>query len=79
MPSVRRNARTWTVLADFVGFSVEHRVEYLGRLLRDEPVESGPDMDVILKVRKIWTLSHSSNRSSEVDELELEKLDLDSS
>ena len=31
--------------------------------------------DVILKVRKIWTLSHSSNRSSEVDELELEKLD----
>lgn len=44
MPSVRRNARTWTVLADFVGFGVEHRVEYLGRLLRDEPVESGPDM-----------------------------------
>ena len=31
------------------------------------------------KCVKIWTLSHSGNRSSEVDELELEKLDLDSS
>lgn len=31
------------------------------------------------KCVRIWTLSHSSNRSSEVDELELEKLDLDSS
>lgn len=31
------------------------------------------------KYVRIWTLSHSSNRSSEVDELELEELDLDSS
>lgn len=31
------------------------------------------------KCVRIRTLSHSSNRSSEVDELELEKLDLDSS
>lgn len=30
------------VLADLVGFGVEHRVEYLGHLLRDEPVEPDP-------------------------------------
>lgn len=40
-PSIRRNARIWTP-RDLVGLRVEHRVEYLGDRLCDEPVESGP-------------------------------------
>lgn len=41
-PSGRRNARIWTP-HDLVGLRVEHRVEYLGDLLRGEPVEPGPE------------------------------------